>query len=250
MKKITTLLATLSMALAANAGEAPPPAKNSQPITPALDPHGNVIFAGLDVREYSWYTHLGYMYALNGDLGTSGLFLRAFSGLGEYEYDQRALANSEVQGRIFDADLSLGYRYLTGNFVIGGFAGLHVHDLNLFDRDPTNPGGGTDFGARFGLDVTGTTGPIYWSAIGQYSTVEQAIWSRARVGYTFGKVIVGPEVVYLEDDRFDEYRLGGFVKVQILANMSITGAAGVANYDGQFGDDQSFYGSLGLVFTF
>ena len=75
MKKITTLLSALALTVAAQAGEAPAP-KN--PIAPVIDPHANVIFAGLDMREYSWYTHLGYMYALNGDLGQSGLFLRAF----------------------------------------------------------------------------------------------------------------------------------------------------------------------------
>lgn len=249
MKTIATLLASASLALAASAGDAKAPAKN--PITPVIDPHANVVFAGLDMREYSWYTHLGYMYALNGDLGTSGLFVRAFSGLGEYEYRQRGLSNPEVGGRLFDADLALGYRYVTGNWVIGGFAGVHLHDFDLFDSDPTNPGEGTDWGARFGLDITGTTGPIYWSAIGQYSTVEEAIWSRARVGYMFGRVTVGPEFVYLEDDRFDEYRIGGFVRVKILENLSVTGAAGSAYYDGQFqDDDQSFYGSLGLVVTF
>jgi len=175
----------------------------------------------------------------------------AFSGLGEYEYRQRGLSNPEVGGRLFDADLALGYRYVTGNWVIGGFAGVHLHDFDLFDSDPTNPGEGTDWGARFGLDITGTTGPIYWSAIGQYSTVEEAIWSRARVGYMFGRVTIGPEFVYLEDDRFDEYRIGGFVRVKILENLSVTGAAGSAYYDGQFqDDDQSFYGSLGLVVTF
>jgi hypothetical protein len=56
--------------------------------------------------------------------------------------------------------------------------------------------------------------------IGQYSTANKWYWSRARAGYAFGKVVVGPEGVVLGNIGFDARRGGGFVSFPLKINSN------------------------------
>ncbi len=224
-----------------------------KPVVASHDPDGNVLFTGLDARADSWYTHAGTIMALNGDLGTSGLYFRAFGGVGQYNYDIGTPLNINIEGTLLDADMGLGYRYLQNGWVYGIYTGLHVRDRSFNRIDPGNLIGGTDLGARFLADATGTTGPIWWNGIAQFSTVDSAWWTRARVGYELNKFKVGPEFIYQTDVQFEEYRIGGFVSAQLTEKFKATVSLGVANYENSRGGivkDDSLYGSFGLSFLF
>ena len=248
MVKNILLASLIALATSLHAGTSAPSSKNV--ISPTVDPQANVIFTGFETRDNSWYSHLGYMNDLDGDLSTGGLFVRAFGGYGQYDYVGGT--DGSITGSLFDADAGLGYRYLINNFVIGAYAGVHVRDRDL-DGFDANASESTDWGARFSLDVTGRVGNIYVSAIGQYSTVEESVWSRFRTGYVFGKLTIGPEYVYMRDAQFEENRFGGFVQYQACSSFAIIGTFGHADYSfrrGTNNDDSSLYGGIAAVFTF
>lgn len=211
---------------------------------------GNVVFYSHDRRDGANYNALGWYHALNNDLSLSGLYTRAFVGVGQYEYVAPGLPDPNVTGTLFDSDVGLGYRQVMPHLVLGGFASLHVRDRNLSAIDPSN-NVGTDWGVRFGLDATGSYGSLYYSAIGQISTINWAIWSRYRVGYKVGAFTFGPEFVFLNDSQFTERRFGGFVSVQLCQRFSVSGYFGSADYgSSRGGGGNTPYGGVGLSVTF
>lgn len=250
MKKAITLLA-LGIACTLNAGTvAPGKAPMIQPAPEKGD--GTVIFGEHQRRDQANYSSLGFMHALNDDLSLSGLFLRGFVGGGFYDYHTNGLQVNEVSTRLFDADLGIGYRHVTQYLTLGAFASAHVRDRNMEFNDPANDlSTGTRWGARFGLEATGECHGFYYSAIGQISTVESALWTRGRIGYNFGRVTVGPEFIYFNDALFDERRFGGFVTVQVLNNLSLTVSGGSADYGSALGGQGNTpYGSVGFAVSF
>lgn len=250
MKKTLTLLA-LGIACTLNAGTvAPGKAPAIQPAPEKGD--GTVVFGETQRRDQANYTSLGFMHALNNDLSLSGFYVRGFVGGGYYDYFTNGLQVGEVTTRLFDADVGFGYRHVTQYLTLGAFASLHVRDRDMQFNDPANDlSTGTRWGARFGAEATGNINGFYYSAIGQVSTVETAIWSRARIGYNFGRVTVGPEFIYLNDAMFDERRFGGFVTVQVLNNLSLTVSGGTADYGSAVGGaGNTPYGALGFAVTF
>ena len=73
--------------------------------------------------------------------------------------------------------------------------------------------------------------PIYVGLIGQYSTANRWYWSRARTGYSFGKVVVGPEGIVLGNIGFDAQRAGGFLsfplKISSSRSLGVAFSAGI-----------------------
>jgi hypothetical protein len=246
MTKLTSLLATLVLAGSAIAGTAPC-TTCTNPVPTGAD--ANVLFAGYDFRHDAYYMHGGIMHDLNGNMGDGGLFLRAFTGFGSYNYDTIPGA-PHITGQLFDADFGLGYRHVISNWILGAYAGAHVRDRNLTAIDPANPVG-TDWGARIVLDANGTFGNLFVNAIGQYSTIENAIWTRARVGYQVcSKVAIGPEYIYLNDSQFNERRTGGFIRINTCPKSNLTLSLGYADFGGRGSAGTSMYGSVAFSLNF
>lgn len=213
---------------------------------------GTVIFGDTTRRDGANYTDLGIIHALNNDLSLSGVFFRGFVGGGYYDYNATGLQVSEVTTRLLDVDAGVGYRHVMPGLTLSAFAALHMRDRDMQFNDPSNDlSTGTRWGARFGLEATGNVGGFYYSALGQVSTVETAIWTRGRIGYNFGRVTIGPEFIYLNDAMFDERRFGGFVTVQVLNNLSLTVSGGSADYGSALGGaGNTPYGALGFAVSF
>jgi hypothetical protein len=247
--QITSILTVLALAGSSFAGTAPAPKNPVAPIA-ATNSVANVLFGGYDYRDDAWYSHLGFMHDLDGDLGTGGLFLRGFVGAGQYQYLSGGLPDNNITGTLIDSDIGLGYRHMFGGFVASVFASVHMRDRNLNAIDPAN-NVGTDWGARIGADITGKIGNIFISAISQYSTVEHSTWNRGRLGYAFGPITIGPEFIYMNDAQFDERRIGGFVQWQCCPSFAIIGSAGNADWGSVQGvPGESFYAGLAFVATF
>lgn len=232
-------------------------AKEMQPIMAPSDKKAFDVFTGFGGRDNSWYTYAGSVYALNGDLNSSGWFARAQIGGGQYSYQSQAI-QGRVRGTLFDASLGFGYKhYFDQDWSLSGYVGPHYRTRDLNVPDPlSNVTDSDKVGALVGLEFTGFSGPIYFNGIGQYSTIENSVWSRLRVGYDFSSVniIVGPEGLYFRDHQFDEYRGGAFITIQLneLINLSLSG--GYAEYQNNFGgnnnSNSSPYGDVGLSFSF
>jgi Cellulose biosynthesis protein BcsS len=192
------------------------------------------------------------VYALNGDLYSSGLLLRGFFGAGQYDYNATNLLNQEVTGSIYDVAVGAGYRQQLGNsFSITGFVSPHVRWRSLDQLDPENQVESVKWGVQFGAELYGRTGPISWDLIGQFTTIESSFWGRARVGYEFERVNFGPEYSYNENGQFSEHRVGGFIGFKPCACSRITLNGGHAIY--QFGngaDQSSLYVGLSFSYNF
>ena len=255
-KYIASLLWLGSMVLT-QAGPTTSDSKDMKEITPVLaDKNAFDVFTGGDVRNSSYYTYAGVIWAFNGDINSTGWFLRSQVGGGQYAYGTPAI-QGRVRGALFDADLGVGYKYyFDPDWSASGYVAAHDRVRSLNHADPNSDVHSVDkVGVRPGLEFTGTPGWFYANGQAQFSTVDTAVWSRLRLGYNFkdAGVIVGPEGGYLRDQDFDEYRGGAFVSYQICPMVGITISGGYSHFTAQSGSGQSNsspYGNLGLNFAF
>ena len=182
-----------------------------------------VTYSGIDFVEDAHFFYSGGIIALNRDISRNGFLLKGFVGTGDYEY-----LTSDVPGGKVDADATdlsgmLGYQVYSGNYRFAAYAGISWIDNDLNPRDPQNPTAGSETGfAVSGEFDTVQTKPLYMSLIGQYTTAYDTYWSRARVGYRFGTVVVGPEGIFMGDETFDAQRAGGFVSLPISIKRDVT----------------------------
>jgi hypothetical protein len=257
MKKLILSLAWMGSVALSHAGQ---DMKDLTPVTAPSDKHAFNVFTGFGGRNSSWYSYAGTVFALNGDINSSGWYLRSQIGGGQYAYSTPAI-QGRVRGSLFDADLGIGYKqYFGPDWSLQGFVGPHYRDRDLNIVDPgSNVTSSDKVGARTGLQFTGTPNSFYVSGIGQYSTVDNAVWSRLRLGYkiTPEDVTVGPEGLYFGDKDFDEYRGGAFVKFPINDMIELSFSGGYTSFTSQGGNqggthnsNSSPYGDVGLSFSF
>ncbi len=216
---------------------------------PATFGPSTVLFSGFDVKEDSYFLHLGGVHAWNGDLNTDGWLLRGFVGFGEYDYNAGG-ALGKVNGDVFTADLMVGYQWFDSNVRYSAYVGGNFADNDLSPNDPANSTRGSEFGAKVQLEAeTANVTDYYVSGAASYATTNDDYWARLRVGHTVGAgYVVGPEGVLLGNDEFDQQRIGLFLKGASLGPIGFSVSAGYAFVDGN-GDD-SVYGSLGASYAF
>lgn len=215
----------------------------------------HVVFTGLEGRDRSVFAYAGTIYSLNQDINSTGWFLRGSVGGGQYEYGRTAATGGKVTGSIVSFNASVGYKhYFNNELNVSAWGGPEVRDHDLDKSDTLNGTTGTEAGGRFGVELQDMTGPVYWSVMGQYSTIHDSIWTRARVGYRFEgehQVTVGPQGNYLRDTGYEDRRVGGFVSFQINELIGMSLGAGYSDTNSKFGrEGNSAYGEMGLVFCF
>jgi hypothetical protein len=255
MIKITlcSIIASASFLTSFAGEQVAKPASKNPVIAPTTNNNpSSTVFAYGDLREDAWYSCVGALHALNGDLYSSGIILRGFFGAGQYDYNQFNLSNPEVTGSIYDITVGAGYRQQLGNsFSITGFVSPHVRWRSLDQIDIYNQVESVQWGVQFGAELYGRTGPISWDVITQFTTVENSFWGRARAGYEFEHVNFGPELTYIENGQFNEHRFGGFIGFKPCPRSTITLNGGHAIY--QFGngaDQSSLYIGFGFNYSF
>jgi hypothetical protein len=157
----------------------------------------------------------GATIALNGNLARPGFIVELFGGLDFYNYA------SDVPGGKVDATSPsfysrVGYQWFMGNLRMETTMGYNYVRLNLDPGDPENPQRGTTQGFIVGGELeTNEAKPVYFDAAGEYSTVFNTYWSRARLGYKLGNFIVGPEGIFQGDQTFNSQQYGGFLSFPI-----------------------------------
>jgi hypothetical protein len=214
-----------------------------------------VTFSGIDIAKDAFYSYSGIVVALNRDLGKDGFLVKAYGAYGTYEYD----SNVRIEGTGLQGDLMLGYKLGLGRMYGAAWMGVDVQDYDLDPNDPTSRVRGSEVGFKVGADLetNAGSGPMYLGLSGIYSTAFDTYWTRARVGYDFGRFIVGPEGVLMGNEGYDATRIGGFVKFDMpllpATPTNVTLSAGHQDVDGgsgSTGGGDGAYGSLGLVFVF
>ena len=102
----------------------------------------------------------------------------------------------------------VGYQMMIPDYRFTTSVGIDWQDNRLSPEDADNPVSGSKTGFVIQADLeTVEPKPIYVGLIGQYSTANRWYWSRARTGYAFGKVVVGPEGIVLGNIGFEGWRL-------------------------------------------
>ncbi|NEU11890.1 cellulose biosynthesis protein BcsS [Methylobacterium sp. BTF04] len=150
--------------------------------------------------------------ATEGTLLESGPRIRVEGVAGTYSYPGRDVGK-RVTGYQQEGALSGGYEWIWRDAALAGFIGFNVRSNQLSIVDPGNPVVGTGVGAKVAANFYARpTENTMFSAYGSYSTQFNAYYARVRLGYMVADgVYVGPEALFLGDNFFNQYRIGGHV---------------------------------------
>ncbi len=209
---------------------------------------GSQVFTGVSFTEDSYYSYLGGVTALNGDLHRDGVLLRASGAWGEYSYSRTG--NTDVDGDITAGDLMIGYHAFMGKNCATLFVGGDYQNHDLSPNDTLNRVNGSELGLKAQAEVSlSVTDNVGLDLIGSYSGAYNTYWSRAQLGYNLGNVTVGPEVAALGSESYDQQRYGVFVKDIAIGSAKLGASAGYVNSERRAADDGA-YGEVGLSFAF
>jgi len=204
-------------------------------VQPAYAQQHFEVFGGGDVTGHSWFGYVGGVVAPMSDINESGVLLRGLFGYGEYEYGTRfpgAVGGipTTVDGEITTGEIMGGYQLAGPNTVLKVFAGVQFQDHDLSPNDVRNPVRGGETGAKFQGEIYQNLSESVWaSAIGTYSTSFDTYWTRGRLGFEVAPDwSIGPEAGIFGNDRFDQWRVGGFARRQFGSN-ALTLNAGFAD---------------------
>ena len=231
------------------ATKAPPPAA-----TPS-DADFTVVWLGSDFKNDVSAGNVGGIYALNGNLDTSGWLVRGqFTYVG-YGFDTTLATSGTGTGKFYEGSGAIGYQAVGNGFVASGLVGVDGQNYNVSPAASLPSNIGDRIGAIF-FGRLATTGNVEFpSAIdGDYSTANNSFWVRGRTGARFGNFVFGPEVIGLGNNSFDEARFGGYVSYDLSRYLILQGDAGYAdsnprgtNTAGARGGSGA-YGGVTLVF--
>lgn len=184
----------------------------ASPVTANAERSG--AWTGVDLSPDSYYIYLGAMTALQGqDINAqNGWLLRADVGFGGYDYDTLAVPGGNVDGDSLAGDLLVGYRHHFNPGSITAWLGGSVENHDQSPRDPGNSVEGTEGGVKGGLELNVAPANNWLVNLGGfYSTGFDSYWTRGAVGYNFGPVTVGPELLFLGNEEFHQVRYGAFL---------------------------------------
>lgn len=231
-------------------------AAQEAPVTPAVPPvttFSSVAYAGVDIRERSYYGYAGLIRALNGNIATNGFLVRGSVLYGEYDY------TLPVVGGVIDGDVTafsalVGYQHFFQGLVGRVYAGVDYEDHDLTPDNPFDPNRGSDFGVmvRGELETQYSFNALFYgSLVGIYGSAKERHWVRGRAGYNFGGIILGPEAIFTGNPVSDDTRFGAFA---ILRNPNLAPAE-VSFYAGHSHTESirggsSMYGGVELSLAF
>jgi hypothetical protein len=202
------------------------------------------VWTGVDFAPDSWYTYLGAVTALSGqDITTQdGWLLRGSVGYGEYDYQTTAVAGGEVDADTRAFDLTIGY----ANFFDRGSVKAYLGgDIINHDDSPDNPNSevdGTQGGVKGLLELDlKPMDRVGLGAMGSYSTAFDTYWSRFTANYDFGAFALGPEVLFLGNEDYNQSRFGAAISGIDVGFANIRLYGGHASTRGR-GDDGAYGG--------
>ena len=186
----------------------------------------------------------GVMAAPVGLLHEDGLRLRVMGGAGAYRYRTGNVPGGVNAAATVSAELMVGYRFSLAGTFITTYVGGHVENQSLATADPGHAAQGTEAGIKLALELYRRFTPrIFVTASASVSTVHDAHYARATVGYEFADTFaLGIEAAVNGDARYDEPRAGVFVQSN-LGSTGFTLAGGMLSNSDK-GD--GYYGTLSV----
>lgn len=213
-----------------------------------------VTINGVDVAE-DWYGFYSANYfALSGDFDRDGLIFRTSGLWGRYDYPDAGVPGTSIDATDRSLDVMLGYQKVFGGFSATVYAGYEVRDVELKPDDPTNSVRATQDGFKVAFDLETADGrPVYFAIDSSYSTAFDTFYGQARLGYNFGRFILGPEFEYYRDDEDESERVGAFlskaftVRDGLFAEFTVNGGYQFVDDNGAGGRSGSRGGEGGYV---
>lgn len=202
---------------------------------------GEPVFAGVSISggemtEKADEAYAGVYYAFNRDISRDGFILRLFGTRGFYEYN---VGGTQFDANYWQGDVMIGYQWVRGGVDVGVYLGVDYQDHKITPDDLDNELRGSETGFKIAADIETNdqnTRPFYFALHGSYSTAFDSYYALARVGRTFGRFVIGPEVWALGDVSGDAQRLGLFVSFDVPLGRGLAGTLTLSGGH-QFGDD-------------
>jgi len=261
---VAFVLALLTSSSVFSAEGAPPAADYQGPL---------LVYADASFLRDATTIDSGATIALNGDLARKGFIVELYAGLNLYNYRNSDVPGGKVDANVPEFYARIGYQWFMGNLRFETTIGDDFQQTNLNPDDPSNPTRGAENGFMVAAELeTNEPKPIYFDLTGEFSTANDSYWSRARTGYKFGDIIVGPEGIFLGDITFNSQRVGGFFTFPLkFANnrslgISLSGGysffepadgrngggdpGGAQNFGGASGSGNSPYGAVAFSTNF
>ena len=156
--------------------------------------------------------YAGGVAAINGNLSSNGMVVRAEGLYGSYDYDLIAPgASPNFDVLMYNAGAYAGWRFGTGIGWLTGYFGVWGEDHNN-DLDPKAKLRGTETGAKGIVDLWQPLGPN-WTLVG-YGSYADAwnTWNAyGRLTYSItDKIKIGPETGFFGNDAYEDGKVGGY----------------------------------------
>lgn len=182
-------------------------------------------------------------------LDRTGMRVRIAGIGGTYSYISSSPGLGRVSGTLADGSFMVGYEWVMKKATISIYGGPDITSSHISQFDPTNTVKGTRFGAKMGVEFfVEPTETTMLSGVAFYSTNYDAYYGRLKFGFAFAQnFYIGPEIVALGDDYFQQWRFGGQISGLRFGLLQIGVSAGFLN-DRVRG--AGLYGLLETRFTF
>jgi len=165
-----------------------------------------LLFAGFDLWRNGDAAHGGVLWSPGG-LAKSGFTLKLLIAGGDYGYDSSGTAFTGRYGLI---SAMAGWRFKYERLEITAFAGPDFQGHRIAPDDPGNQMRGSHVGVRFGGDLWYQPSDSFMATASvSVSTIGPNFWTRAAIGwYLFDRAWIGPEIMALGGDRYQQFRVG------------------------------------------
>lgn len=179
----------------------------------------------------------------------SGMRVRLSGLAGTYVYAPANPFLGEVHGTIVGGAFLVGYEWVFRRATVGLYAGGEVVNNTISPDDPNNSAKGGSGGLKIAADFYVTpTDETMIAGVLSYSTNYNSYYGRLKFGMALADhIYVGPEVVALGDNFFQQWRLGGHVTGLRFGMLQFGAAVGFLNDRVRGG---GIYGTLDTRVTF
>jgi outer membrane immunogenic protein len=169
----------------------------------------------------------GLIAPTTGGLDAFGPRVYVYGGGGMYKFPQQG--GPQVTGTYETGDLLGGWGLEGHNYSVNLLGGLNAENQHESVFDPNDPDHGTKVGAKVRADawINPTAQTLIYEE-GEYSTAFNTYYAAAKLGYDpFAKgFFIGPEVVAMGDDRYDEGRVGVHITQMTFGRVQVDIAGG------------------------
>ena len=185
------------------------------------------IAATADTKGSKFITVIGTIAPFGG-FDQSGMRLRLGGVLGQYSY-VGGNGIGRVTGTQSDGSFMVGYEWVTRRASFGVYGGADINNNKIDKIDVNNNSTGQATGAKIAIDFNyRPTDYTMFSGVASFSSAHNAYYARFKAGYSIGgQVYVGPEAIFMGDDFFKQWRIGGHLTGAKFGPLQIGAAGGV-----------------------